>query len=108
MTLTLLISCNKPCLKSVTYGILDNANTYMEHIIVERANISISDLSLSQKLDLMESIWNDLSSDEKSLQSPDWHKEILNERDSAHKQGKLKTSNWSDAKKRIKRNLGCE
>ncbi|THB68023.1 MAG: acyl-protein synthetase [Gammaproteobacteria bacterium] len=75
---------------------------------MERANISISDLSLSQKLDLMESIWNDLSTNETSLKSPDWHKEILDERNSAHKQGKLKASNWSDAKKRIKRNLGCE
>lgn len=75
---------------------------------MERANISISDLSLAQKLDLMESIWSDLSKDDQSLQSPDWHEEILNDREVALEQGKAKISDWADAKKRIKRNLGCE
>ena len=73
-----------------------------------RADISIADLSLAQKLDLMESIWNDLSKDEQSLQSPDWHEEILHDREAALKEGKAKVSDWTDAKKRIKSNLECE
>ena len=74
---------------------------------MERANISVADLSLSQKLDLMKSIWDELSKDSQSLQSPGWHEDVLRGRESAFERGQVNTTDWADAKKRIKRNLGC-
>ena len=38
---------------------------------------------LPQKLNLMESIWDDLTKDEMKLESPVWHKEVLKDREQA-------------------------
>lgn len=53
------------------------------------------------------SIWDELSKDSQSLQSPGWHEDVLRGRESAFERGEVNTTDWADAKKRIKRNLGC-
>lgn len=72
---------------------------------VERVDLSISDLSLAQKLDLMETLWADLSRDDKSLESPAWHKNVLEDRQKAFEAGKISASDWEEAKKRIRKNV---
>jgi len=72
---------------------------------VERIDLPISDLSLAQKLDLMEALWVDLSRDDKNLESPAWHKEILEDRRKAFEAGKISASDWEEAKKRIKKRV---
>lgn len=72
---------------------------------VERIDLPISDLSLAQKLDLMEALWADLSRDDKNLESPAWHKEILEDRRKAFEAGKISASDWEEAKKRIKKRV---
>ncbi|MCP4110803.1 MAG: addiction module protein [Desulfobacteraceae bacterium] len=44
---------------------------------MEILNIPLSQLTLAQKLGLMEAIWDDLYRDEKVIESPPWHEEIL-------------------------------
>jgi len=66
---------------------------------------SISELSLTQKLGLLESVWSELSKEDKNLNSPDWHKNILKEREISLESNQAKFSNWNDAKERIKRNV---
>lgn len=68
---------------------------------MERVELPISELSLAQKLDLMEALWADLSRDDKNLESPAWHKEILEDRWKAFEAGKISASDWEEAKKRI-------
>lgn len=70
---------------------------------MERVDLSISDLSLARKLDLMETLWADLSRDDKSFASPAWHKDVLEDRRKAFEAGKISVSDWEEAKKRIKR-----
>lgn len=72
---------------------------------MERIDLPISDLSLAQKLDLMEALWADLSRDDKNLESPAWHKEILEDRRKAFEAGKISASDWEEAKKRIKKRV---
>jgi putative addiction module component (TIGR02574 family) len=72
---------------------------------VERVDLPISDLSLAQKLDLMEALWADLSRDDKNLESPAWHKEILEDRRKAFEAGKISASDWEEAKKRIRKRV---
>ncbi|MBN2108580.1 MAG: addiction module protein [Deltaproteobacteria bacterium] len=75
---------------------------------MEPANIQFSNLSFSQKLNLMEAIWDDLTKNEALFESPAWHEEELKDRDKACASGNTKISDWNDAKKRIRKNVACE
>jgi hypothetical protein len=70
---------------------------------MKRAAISLSQLSLAQKLDLMEALWADLTRDEKEFESPAWHETVLKDREEALAAGKVTISDWEQSKKRIKR-----
>jgi putative addiction module component (TIGR02574 family) len=72
---------------------------------MKRADISLSQLSLAQKLDLMENLWADLTRDEKKLASPAWHKAVLRDREEAFAAGKVIASDWEKAKERIKKKV---
>lgn len=72
---------------------------------MERVDLPISDLSPAQKLDLMETLWAELSRDEKNLESPAWHKDVLEDREKALKAGKISASDWEQAKRRIRKNV---
>jgi len=72
---------------------------------MEPLHIQLSELNFGQKLNLMESIWDDLTKDEKKLNSPLWHKDILVDRENALQAGKVKMSDWDEAKERIRKNV---
>ena len=75
---------------------------------MEKFELPLSQLTLAQKLDLMEAIWDDLARDEKTLESPPWHEEVLRDREEALAAGKLSESDWEEAKLRIRKNVSCE
>ncbi|MEW6262424.1 MAG: addiction module protein [Thermodesulfobacteriota bacterium] len=70
---------------------------------MKRVYLPLSRLSLAQKLDLMETLWADLTRDEKKLESPAWHEIVLRDRAEAFSVGKVTVSDWAQAKKRIKK-----
>ncbi len=70
---------------------------------MKKVDLPISRLSLAQKLDLMETLWADLTRDETKLKSPGWHEAVLKDREEAFKAGKVTASDWEQAKKRIKK-----
>lgn len=72
---------------------------------MKRVDLSLSQLSFVQKLNLMEALWADLSRDEKKLKSPAWHETILKDREEAFIAGKLTASDWERAKRRIKKKV---
>lgn len=72
---------------------------------MKKVDLSLSTLSFAQKLDLMETIWTDLTRDEKKLKSPAWHKTVLEDREKAFVAGKVTASDWGQAKKRIKKKV---
>jgi hypothetical protein len=72
---------------------------------MEQINISLSELTFGQKLNLLESVWADLSKDELRLESPSWHKDILSDREDALAAGKLAVSDWEEAKDKIRKNV---
>ena len=72
---------------------------------VKQADLSISRLSLAQKLDLRETLEADLSHDEKKLESPAWHTAVLEDREKALKAGKVTVSDWEQARRRIEKNV---
>jgi putative addiction module component (TIGR02574 family) len=70
---------------------------------VKRVDLPISRLSLAQKLDLMETLWADLARDEKKLESPAWHRTVLEDREKALMVGKVTVSDWEQTKRRIRK-----
>lgn len=72
---------------------------------MRRTDVPIAQLSFTQKLDLMEMLWADMASNEKNLESPAWHEDVLDDRDAALKAGKVTASDWEEAKERIKKNV---
>ena len=72
---------------------------------MKRVDLPVSQLSLAQKLDLMETLWADLSRDEQTLKSPAWHETVLKDREEAFAAGKVTVSEWEQAKKRIKKKV---
>jgi hypothetical protein len=75
---------------------------------MERVELPLSKLTLAQKLDLMETIWDDLAKHEQSLESPYWHEEVLKDREKALASGNAIVSDWPEAKDRIRRKVSCE
>jgi len=72
---------------------------------MKRVDLPVSQLSLAQKLDLMETLWADLTQDENKLKSPAWHETVLKDREEAFAAGKVTVSDWEQAKKRIKKKV---
>jgi len=74
---------------------------------MEMVDIKLSQLTLAQKLNLMEALWDDLARDEENIESPPWHKGILKDREKSLTAGKANISNWEEAKVRIESNVSC-
>lgn len=61
----------------------------------------IRQLALHEKLLAMEAIWDDISREDSSLEVPQWHKDILDEREQMIADGTAQFIEWEDAKKQI-------
>ena len=72
---------------------------------MERVDLPLTKLTLAQKLDLIETLWDDISKDDKALESPSWHEEVLQDRQKALEAGKASARDWDQAKERIRRNV---
>ena len=72
---------------------------------MKRVDLPLSELSIAQKLDLMEALWADLSKDEKKLKSPAWHEAVLKDREEAFIAGKVTISDWEQVKRRVKKKV---
>ncbi len=65
--------------------------------------IEIKHLSRTEKLMVMEAIWQDLSNDEEQVESPDWHKKALSETERLFSSGQEKIVGWQDAKRELRK-----
>lgn len=59
--------------------------------------LPLDQMSLAEKLQVMETLWDDLSRRPESLPSPDWHREVLLERKRLADEGRLKFQDWQTA-----------
>lgn len=66
------------------------------------ANAAIEGLSIPQKLQLMEAIWDDLCRSESDLASPAWHAQVLTDRQARVDRGEARFIDWETAKARIR------
>ncbi len=68
-------------------------------------SLPLEKMSVEEKLQAMESIWDDLCDRADSLASPAWHGEVLAERESALKGADDEFIDWEKAKQNIKKQL---
>jgi putative addiction module component (TIGR02574 family) len=66
-------------------------------------DLPLSELTIAQKLHLMEALWDDLTKHEQMLESPEWHEEVLRDREEAMSAEKGIVSTWAEAKDRIRK-----
>lgn len=59
-------------------------------------------MSIEEKIKTMEELWDDLVSHAENISSPDWHKEVLADREKMLKQGVEEIIDWSVAKQSLK------
>ncbi|GIW97022.1 MAG: hypothetical protein KatS3mg111_0355 [Pirellulaceae bacterium] len=68
-------------------------------------NIPLEKMTLADKLEAMELLWADISKQPADLPSPEWHKEVLDERRRLAAEGKLKFIDWDIAIADLRREL---
>jgi putative addiction module component (TIGR02574 family) len=65
----------------------------------------IRELPLHEKLRMMETLWEGISSQEAELAVPAWHQDLLDEREQLIKEGKATFIDWEIAKQQIKNSV---
>lgn len=64
--------------------------------------LPLEDMSIEEKLQTMEALWDDLCKNADRIKSPSWHQEILDERERSLKNGDDEFVDWDRAKKNIR------
>jgi hypothetical protein len=64
--------------------------------------LPLSEMTVPEKLQVMEALWEDLSRHSEALESPEWHREVLDERERQIATGEAKFSDWEKAKADIR------
>jgi putative addiction module component (TIGR02574 family) len=63
--------------------------------------IPLENLSVSEKVRLLERVWDSLCSKSGDVRSPDWHRDVLETRKRRLEEGRATVSSWSEAKARL-------
>jgi hypothetical protein len=67
--------------------------------------IDLQEMTTPDKLRLMEALWQNLSTSPSEVASPEWHGEILSERDRLTDSGEETFIDWETAKKQLREEL---
>jgi hypothetical protein len=67
--------------------------------------LPLNEMTVSEKLQLMETLWADLSRRPEALESPDWHREALADRERRAESGEARFSDWEQAKADIRKQV---
>ena len=64
--------------------------------------MEIKKLSREEKIQVMETIWNELTNGERPAESPAWHKNVLEETERRLQAGQEKVLDWNEAKQDLR------
>jgi hypothetical protein len=67
--------------------------------------LPLHEMSVPEKLRVMEALWEDLSRNSDALESPDWHETVLQEREGRIATGQAPFSDWERAKAEIRQQV---
>ena len=66
-----------------------------------KTGVQLESMTTLEKLGLLEAIWTDLSRNPDDVESPCWHKQILEEREQRIASGESRFIDWEQAKAEI-------
>ncbi|HEX9975151.1 MAG TPA: addiction module protein [bacterium] len=69
------------------------------------AELNFEQMSISEKLRIMEFLWDDLCRTESDIPSPQWHESVLMERENLINNGRDEFIDWDDAKKEMRKKI---
>jgi len=69
------------------------------------AEINFEEMNVSEKLRIMELLWDDLCHTESDIPSPQWHESVLLERENLIRDGRDEFVDWDQAKKEMRKQL---
>ena len=67
--------------------------------------LKLNEMSLADKLQTMETLWDDLCHRVQDIAVPEWHQEVLAAREADLRDGKDQFSDWESAKETIRESL---
>lgn len=67
-----------------------------------RPNPPSNEMTVAKKLQLVKTLWQDLSRHADALESPEWHDEVFQERERRIASGEARFSDWEQAKADIR------
>ncbi|MCG2601113.1 MAG: addiction module protein [Achromobacter sp.] len=68
-------------------------------------SLPLDEMTVEEKLQLMEAIWDDLSRHADEMEPPAWHGKVLKELEAAIERGDETFEDWETAKRRIRDSL---
>ena len=63
--------------------------------------LQIDQMTVAEKLRIMEELWDDLRARAEGVPMPQWHNDLLDERERLIETGEAQFGDWEAAKKRI-------
>lgn len=67
--------------------------------------LPLDKMSVAEKIQAMESLWDDLCRKADAVASPAWHEDALKERDAREQRGEERFEDWDAAKRNIKKKI---
>jgi hypothetical protein len=67
--------------------------------------LPLKEMTLHEKLAAMESLWEDLTRCPESIESPTWHKDVLDERHQRVAEADAQFMDWETAKTEIRKKV---
>ena len=74
-------------------------------LAVMPVEVLLHEMTLPSKMELLEALWDDLSRAPDQLESPEWHKDILEDRRRGLQSGEETLTDWEAAKQDIRRRV---
>jgi len=72
---------------------------------VMSVTLPLHEMTVPEKLRMMEALWEDLSRNSDALESPAWHEAVLQEREERIASGQAAFTDWEHAKSEIRQRV---
>jgi len=66
------------------------------------ASLALDQMTTTEKLRAMEELWEDLARNPADIPVPDWHREVLEQRQASAASGDARFHPWGDVKQRLR------
>ena len=70
-----------------------------------KLELPLAEMSVAEKLEAMERLWADLARHAPEQAAPEWHAEILQERERRLAAGQEEILDWEEAKRRLRQEI---